>query len=118
MADKRRDWQTLFEEVEEKMKDWRESHPQATFTEIETAVDEEMARARAQMLEDLALDSKSTDWRGQEKDDRPKCIVCGTALQANGAHTRRLVTEHEQIVELSRHHGRCPECGASYFPPR
>lgn len=117
MADRRRDWQTLFEEVEEKMKDWRKSHPRATFTEIETAVDEEMARVRAQMLEDLALDSKSTDWRGQEKDDRPKCVVCGTALQANGEHTRRLVTEHEQIVELSRHHGRCPECGASYFPP-
>ena len=117
MTDRRRDWQTLFEEVEEKMKDWRKSHPRATFTEIETAVDKEMARARAQMLEDLALDSKSTDWRGQEKDDRPKCVVCGTALHANGEHTRRLVTEHEQIVELSRHHGRCPECGASYFPP-
>jgi uncharacterized OB-fold protein len=27
------------------------------------------------------------------------------------------VTEREQIVELRRSYGRCPECGASYFPP-
>ena len=117
MAKKNRDWQTLYAEVEESMRDWRKRHPQATFTEIETAVDEEMARVRAQMLEDLALDSKSTDWRGKGESERPKCSLCGTALQANGEQTRRLVTEHEQIVELRRNYGRCPECGASYFPP-
>jgi len=106
----------LFEEVEEKLKDWQRSYRRATFTEIEKAVDEEMAQVRAQMLEDIALDSKSTDWRGQKKDDRPKCLVCGTAPQASGEHTRRLVAEYEQTVELSGHHGRCPECGASRFP--
>ena len=117
MGEKKRDWQSMFAEVEEAMKDWRKSHPRATFTEIETAVDEEMARVRAQMLQDLALDSKSSDWRGKEESERPKCALCGTALQANGEQTRRLVTKHEQVVELSRSYGRCPECGANYFPP-
>ena len=117
MGEGKRDWQALFAETEEAMRDWRKAHPRATFTEIETAVDNEMARVRAQMLEDLALDSVSADWRGREASERPKCPLCGTAIQANGRHTRRLVTEHEQNVELRRSHGRCPECGASYFPP-
>ena len=84
---------------------------------IREAMDEEMARVRAQMLEDLALDSESTDWRGKEREERPKCPLCDTALQANGEQTRRLVTEHEQNVELRRSYGRCPECGVGYFPP-
>ena len=89
----------------------------ATFTEIETTLDEEMARVRAQMLEELVLDSASADWRGKEASERPKCPLCGTAVQANGEYKRQLVTEHEQNIELRRRHGRCPKCGASFFPP-
>lgn len=117
MGERKRDWQALFEEAEVAMREWRKSHPRARFTEIETVVDEEMARVRAQMLEELALDSASTDWRGKEREERPQCQLCGAALQANGEQTRRLVTEHEQEVELRRSYGLCPECGASYFPP-
>jgi hypothetical protein len=117
MGESKRDWQALFTEAEEGMREWRKCHPRATFTEIETTVAEEMARVRAQMLEDLALDSGSTDWRGKGREERPKCQLCGAALQTNGEHTRRLVTEHEQEIELRRNYGRCPECGASYFPP-
>jgi ribosomal protein S27AE len=117
MGEGRRDWQALFTEAEAAMREWRKAHPRATFTEIETTLDEEMARVRAQMLEELALDSASADWRGKEASERPKCPLCGTAIQANGEHKRQLVTEHEQNIELRRSHGLCPECGASFFPP-
>jgi len=117
MGEDRRNWQTLFTEAEAAMKDWRKAHPRATFTEIETTLDEQMARVRAQMLEELVLDSASADWRGKEASERPKCPLCGTAVQANGEYKRQLVTEHEQNIELRRRHGRCPKCGASFFPP-
>jgi hypothetical protein len=117
MEESRRDWQALLAEVEATVKGWRKAHPRATFTEIETALDAEMARVRARMLEELALASDQTDWRGQEGEERPRCPVCGEALQANGFRERRLVTDHEQPVTLRRQHGRCPACEASVFPP-
>ncbi len=82
------------------MREWRKAHPRATFTEIETTLDVEMARVRAQMLEELALDSASADWRGKEASERPKCPLCGTAMQANGEHKRQLVTN--MLVDVNR----------------
>ena len=117
MRKSKRDWNELFEEVGEKMRLWRAAQPRATFTEIETTLDEEMARVRARMLEDLIHESASTEWRGRAKAERPKCPVCGTALSSNGKRKRELVTEHEQVIELRRSHGRCPKCGATVFPP-
>ena len=117
MTGGKRNWQTMYEEAEEAVKSWRKTHPKATFTEIENTVDEEMARVRAQMLQDMALESASADWRGKEAAERPKCPECGAAVQANGEKPRRLVTDHEQSVELRRSQARCPGCGATYFPP-
>jgi ribosomal protein S27AE len=114
---RRRDWDGLFEEASEKMRQWRASHPRATFNEIEGTVNEEMARVGAKLMEDLAHESASRQWRGQTKEERPKCPGCGAALQSNGSGKRQLVTDHEQVIELERSHGRCPECGATVFPP-
>jgi hypothetical protein len=111
------EWEDLFEEASVKMRRWRVKYPRATFNEIETTVDEEMARVRARMLEDLIHESASTEWRGREKAERPKCPVCGTALSSNGQGKREWVTEHEQVIELRRSHGRCPKCKATVFPP-
>lgn len=47
-------WQKLSEEVLVGMKEWREQHPKATFTEIEEALDERLGRLRARMLQDSA----------------------------------------------------------------
>jgi uncharacterized protein with PIN domain len=114
----RRNWQALYEKAEGTVKGWRKTHPKATFTEIENEVDEEMARVRAQMIEDMALESASADFRGKEDSERPKCTGCGAVVQANGEKSRQMVTDHEQSVELQRSQARCPGCGATYFPPR
>jgi vacuolar-type H+-ATPase subunit E/Vma4 len=117
MEERKRDWSALFEEASEVVKQWRASHPRATFAEIETTVKEEMARVRAKVVQDLVHESASREWSGREKADRPKCPACGTGLHANGQYRRQLVTDHEQVIELRRGHGRCPECGTTVFPP-
>jgi ribosomal protein S27AE len=94
--------------------DWRQAHPQATWDELEVAVDAELAVLRAKVLQDTALASDAVDLRTV----RPPCPQCGTPLQAAGARTRRLTTDHEQPIDLTRTYARCPVCGTGVFPPR
>ena len=117
MEEKKRNWQSLFDEATEELKAWRQEHRKATFNDIESTVDEKIARLRARMMEDLALDSGSREWAGKPAPERPKCPVCEAPLQSNGEKKRRLTTEHEQTIELRRNQGRCGECGATLFPP-
>ena len=116
MDKKKRNWQSLFDEATKEMKAWRREHQKATFNDIESTVDEKLARIRAQIMEDLVLDSESREWAGKPAAERPKCPACGTALHSNGEKKRQLTTEHEQTIELRRNQGRCPECGATLFP--
>ncbi len=43
-------WQPTSQAVLHTMKEWRQQHPKATFQDMETALDEQLARLRAQML--------------------------------------------------------------------
>jgi hypothetical protein len=110
-------WQPLSHEVLHAMKEWRGQHPKATFQEIESSLDRELARLRAQMLKDLALSSPRADLPTMRAAERPLCPACGVLLEAQGDHTRTLVTEHDQSIELSRSYAMCPQCGAGLFPP-
>lgn len=111
-------WQLLSSEVITAMADWRAQHPRATFTEIEAALDERLARLRAQMLADAALASAATDWAAAPPADRPQCPACAQPLQARGLETRHLQTHGGQELALPRRYGTCPACGAGLFPPR
>jgi uncharacterized protein with PIN domain len=111
-------WRQLAEEVVTGMKAWRLQHPQATFREIEHALDERLARVRARMLEDAALLSRAADWREASTSERPRCPQCGTMLESRGAQTRTLTTQYAQSVELKRQYAVCPQCQAGFFPPR
>lgn len=109
-------WRELGEEAFTGMAEWRTQHPRATFREIEAAVDERLARVRARMLEDAALMSAATEgWEGSE---RPCCPACGEQMMADGRSSRRLVTNHDQPITLTRQRAVCPACGAGLFPPR
>ena len=48
------DWLALFEEVDAGMRQWRREHPRSTLTEIERALDERWAKARSQIVSDVA----------------------------------------------------------------
>lgn len=105
MAEKKRIWQSLFDEATKESRAWRREHRKATFNDIESTVNEKLAQIRAQIMEDLALDSGRREWAGKPAAERPTCPACGAALQSNGKKKRRLTTEHKQTVELQRSQG-------------
>ena len=93
---------------------WRQTHPRATWDEIEQAIDAQMAPLRARLVGDTVLVSDAADLQGR----RPACPACGGPMQAAGRHRRRLRTDGAAAIELERTYARCPACGAGLFPPR
>ena len=61
---KKDQWDALFQRASQEVEQWRGTHKKATLTEIENTVDAELARLRAQMIEDLALASEVADLNG------------------------------------------------------
>jgi RNA polymerase-binding transcription factor DksA len=110
-------WQGEFEEASKQVTEWREKHPRASFTDIENNVDKQLAKVRAAMIQELAMESELRDIKQLKAGERPKCPGCGKPLAANGKQSRQLITTHEQVVKLERSKGYCRRCGVSYFPP-
>jgi uncharacterized protein with PIN domain len=110
-------WDDLYEEASQEVLRWRRKHKKATLTEIEDTVDAELARMRAQMIQDLALASELANLSDMPVEERPRCPQCGEPISANGKQERQLVTEHEEAIDLTRSKGVCPQCGTSSFPP-
>jgi len=110
-------WAQVVAEVTSGFRDWRAAHPQATFRELEAALDERWTRARARLLEDAALASRAADLTNQPAAQRPRCPDCGVPLQARGQRRRRVTVAGDQTVELRRSYAVCPACGAGLFPP-
>ena len=93
---KKKNWDELYEEASREVMRWRKKHKRATLTEIEDTVDAELARMRAQMIQDLAMASETAELRSLAKEERPPCPQCGRPLVANGQQRRELVTDHER----------------------
>ncbi len=112
-------WRELVEEAITGMKEWRLQHPKATFKEIETALDERLAKVRARMLEDAAMVSGMADIRGVKSEERPRCLdpKCHRPLEAHGMEERSLTTNFNETITLTRSYASCPSCGAGLFPP-
>lgn len=109
-------WQALSEKVLSEVKGWRLEHPRATFSEMETALDEQLDRLRAQMLEDMALASDVADLKLMPPEKRPTCPDCDKPLGARGKQERHLQTEGDQQITLRRSYGVCPTCKVGFFP--
>lgn len=107
-------WHELSEEVMTGMTEWREQHPKATLTEIEDELDERLSKMRARMLEDMAMASAAANI----VDDKTECPRCGSRLESRGKKARKLKTHHNREITLRRGYGKCPKCGAGFFPPR
>jgi len=92
---------------------WRQTHPTATWGEIEAAVDAQLGPLRAQLLGETAMASEATDLGGVWR----QCPDCGARLQGAGVHRRRLRGEQDETIAVTRHYARCPACGTGLFPP-
>jgi hypothetical protein len=72
---------------------------------METALDKQLDRQRAQMLEHLALASEVADLSLLPPEERPQCPDCGRSLGPRGKHKRHLQTEGDQQIALERSYG-------------
>jgi hypothetical protein len=111
-------WRALSEEVIVGIKEWRLQHPKATLQEIEAAVDEQLARFRARMLQDVALASRAADLSQTVRQERPVCPSCGGPVEPRGPRERHLTTHQGQTLTLPRSYAVCPTCQVGFFPPR
>jgi len=107
-------WNAQGEEIFTAVAQWRAAHPQATLAEIEHAVDEQMHRLRARMIEQAAQASAAAE---SEASQGLVCEHCGQPLQARGRAKRRWQTHGGQQVEVERTYVTCLQRGGGFFPP-
>lgn len=96
---------------------WRRAHLQATFAEVETAVETHLARLRAQLIVDT-LPAAGAGAAPEEAAPRPTCAACAVGLVRRGRHRRTLRVVGDAPVTLERAYWSCPRCGGGLFPPR
>ncbi len=107
-------WKEQGEEAVAAVAQWRVAHPQATLAEIEQAVDEQMNRLRARLIEQAAQVSAAAE---SEASQGLVCEQCGQARHSRGRARRRWQTHGGQQVEVERTSVTCPQCGGGFFPP-
>lgn len=99
------------DEMKQRLRQWQQAHPAATLTEIEEAVETELAAVRKRLVEGLVKDREAAS------QERPDCPECGERMVQNGRRQRRLKGKEGQVIELDRQQWRCLSCGATLFPP-
>lgn len=97
-------------EIRRTLTHWHATHPQATFLEMEEAVEVQLHRLRASLL---AEQTDETIVREQ-----PGCAECGQRMGPRSQQQRRIVLGGDATVELDRAYSVCPSCGMGLFPPR
>ena len=107
-------WEDQGEDVFAAVAQWRAEHPKATLAEIEQAVDEQMNRLRARMIEQAAQASAAVE---SEASQGLVCEQCGQPLQSRGKARRTWQTQGGQQIEVERSYVTCPQCGGGFFPP-
>lgn len=96
-------------EVRRTLKDWHATHPDATFLEMEEAVEAQLHRLRASLL------AEQTDETIVH--EHPICRACGSRMEPRSQGTRHVVLGGDATVDLERSYVVCPSCGAGLFPP-
>ena len=99
------------DEIAQKLSQWRQANRKATLTEIEEAVEAELAKLRTQLVEEMVQEEADA---AQEV---PDCPECGQKMVKNGRRKRKLQTKEGQTIALKRQQWRCLSCGATLFPP-
>jgi len=111
MDEKQTSQQEQPDELTRKMHQWRQTNPKATLTEIEEAVEAELAQLRKQLVEEM-VQEKVSGLQGE-----PDCPQCGEKMVKNGRRQRKLKSKEGQTIQLDRQQWRCLSCGATLFPP-
>jgi uncharacterized protein with PIN domain len=99
------------DELSRKMSQWQQANPQATLTDIEEAVEAELAQLRKRLVEGMVREKEAAI------DEVPDCPQCGAKMVKNGRRKRKLKGKEGQELEFERQQWRCLECGTTLFPP-
>ena len=99
------------DELSQKMSQWQKANPHATLTEMEEAVEAELAQLRKQLVEEMVREKEAASQAV------PDCPHCGEKMVKNGRRQRELRGKEGQTVQLTRQQWRCPSCETTFFPP-
>ena len=102
------DDQTDPDGMKRQLKELRRAHPNATFREMERAVEEQVSTLRAAMLQEVAND---------QGEQITLCPQCGRRMWRRGEYSRELEIPGGIPIELSREYHTCPHCQLGLFPP-
>lgn len=102
--------QAMEDAVSRKLMQWRREHPRATLTEIEEAVEAELAQLRQELVAEMVQETDVDQ-------SVPPCPQCGQAMVKNGRRQRKLKGKEGETIHLDRQQWRCLTCGATLFPP-
>lgn len=111
MSEKQITQEDVPDALTEKLDQWRQENPKATLTEIEEAVEGELARVRKQLVERMVEGGKETE------QEVPSCARCGQKMVKNGRKKRKLKGKEGETLAFKRQQWRCLGCGATLFPP-
>lgn len=98
-------------EVMAKIEQWERENPEATLTEIEEAVDAELAGLRKTLIERASNREKGGTL------EKVKCPQCGQGMMKNGQKKRELKSKGGEKITIEREQVRCHHCGMTLFPP-
>ncbi len=104
-----RDPSSPYEQVQRDLAAWHAIHPDATFAEMETAVEAQIERLRTALLGDQTT--------GLFVEARPQCRECGATMVGRTHRRRRVVLKGDETLDLDRSYVVCPQCGAGLVPP-
>ncbi len=99
-----------------RLQQWRREHPLASFDEIEDAVQAEVVRWQAQLLDEV-IQAGGPDVRAAAE-NAPASPTCGGRLQRCGRRVRTVLSRLGQPIRLERGYYVCPACEAGLFPRR
>jgi hypothetical protein len=76
------------DEIVQRLREWRQAHPQATFDEIDEEVSRQFAGLQAQVVAALSqpehVGADETRASGDDPPDPPRCPQCQSAMQHRG----------------------------------
>ncbi len=110
-ADLRAAMEEVMEELGEEVRAWQGAHPQATFAELETLVQQARKKYGEALMHTLVAQREEV-----RPVPGPRCAECGTEMHYKGQKERRVVSSIGE-TEVQRGYYYCPQCQRGVFPP-
>ncbi|GAC1645926.1 MAG: hypothetical protein NVS4B2_35270 [Chloroflexota bacterium] len=95
--------------VRQELASWHATHPNATLADMETAVETQIERLRAALLQEHVGVVR--------QEEHPACPHCGTTMEPHHRAARTVILRGEDVLHLERPYVICPACRTGLFPP-